>query len=224
MTIEYVIEAKAVNKTFGDLHIVKNCSLKVAKGEFVVVLGKSGSGKTSLLSLLSGLDNPDSGEIILCGEHIESCSEEMLARTRRDKIGFVFQNFNLLPTLSALQNVMLPLLPVKKEHSDLKERALSIMKTIEIDHRSNHQPAKLSGGEKQRVAIARALINKPVILFADEPTGNLDSATGKTVIELLLKLKNEQGITILMVTHDEEYVRHADRVIKIVDGEIKNEI
>jgi len=157
----------------------------------------------------------------LCDENIESVSEEKLALTRRNNIGFVFQSFNLIPTLSAIENVMLPLIPIKKHQNNLRERALEIMKYIGIDHRCNNLPSKLSGGEKQRVAIARALINNPSVLFADEPTGNLDSESGKSVMDLLLKLRKDKGITILMVTHDSEYIQQADRVITIKDGEIE---
>ena len=144
-----------------------------------------------------------------------------MALVRRQKIGFVFQTFNLIPTLSALQNVMLPLLPVKNKYPDLQEKSIEIMKYIGIEHRAGHLPSKLSGGEKQRTAIARALINNPKILFADEPTGNLDSATGKSVMDLLIKLKVEKGVSIVLVSHDIEYTRIADRVIKIKDGEIE---
>ncbi|MBL6996777.1 ABC transporter ATP-binding protein [Desulfobacula sp.] len=223
MSDKMMIETKRLNKSYEGMHIIRNISIHVEKGQFVVILGKSGSGKTTLLSLISGLEQPDSGEIVLCGENIENSSEIELAKIRRDKIGFVFQTFNLIPTLSALDNVMLPLIPVKKNHPDLKEKALQIMKYIEIDHRCGHLPSKLSGGERQRVAIARALLNDPEVLFADEPTGNLDTSTGEAVLELLLKLKKERGITIILVTHEKEYINLADRVINIKDGEIENE-
>lgn len=221
MFSKHIIEAKNLNKSFEGIQIIKDISLVIDKNEFVIIIGKSGSGKTTLLSLLSGLEQPDSGKIVLCDENIESVNEEKLALTRRNNIGFVFQSFNLIPTLSAIENVMLPLIPVKKHHNNLRERALEIMKYIGIDHRSKNLPSKLSGGEKQRVAIARALINNPSVLFADEPTGNLDSESGKSVMDLLLKLKKEKGITILMVTHDSEYIQKADRVITIKDGEIE---
>lgn len=223
MSDEYIVEAHKINKTYEKINIIKNISLQIKKNEFAIIFGKSGSGKTTLLSLLSGLEQPDSGEIILDGENIEKLSEEKLSQTRRQKIGFIFQSFNLIPTLTALQNVMLPLLPVSSKKKLLKEKALEIMKYIEIDNRIDHLPSKLSGGERQRVAIARALINNPKILFADEPTGNLDSSTGKNVIELLIKLKIEKGVSILLVTHDSEYEKIADKIIKIKDGVIENE-
>jgi len=223
MSDKILIKAKGLNKSFESMHIIKNISMNVEKGKFVVIIGKSGSGKTTLLSLISGLEQPDSGEIILCGENIENSTENELAKTRRNKIGFIFQTFNLIPTLSAIDNVMLPLMPVKKNHPDLKEKALQIMKYIEIDHRCDHLPSKLSGGERQRVAVARALINDPQVLFADEPTGNLDTSTGEAVLKLLIKLKEEKGITIIMVTHDKEYITFADEVINIKDGEIEDE-
>ena len=218
-----IIMAKNVHKSFEGLHIIKGVSIEIRENTFSIIVGKSGSGKTTLLSLLSGLEQPDSGEIVLCNEHIEHTPEEMLSQTRREKIGFVFQAFNLLPTLTAIENVMLPLLPVTSVKTELKTRALELMKYIGIDHRQDHLPKKLSGGEQQRVAIARALINKPKVLFADEPTGNLDSTTGKEVIDLLLNLKHEYGVTIVMVTHDEEYITIADTIIKMKDGVLSYE-
>jgi ABC-type lipoprotein export system ATPase subunit len=215
-----IIEASGINKSYESLHIIKNISLKIQKGTFTVIHGQSGSGKTTLLSLLSGLEKTDSGTIVLNGERIDNKDEEQLSQTRRSEFGFVFQSFNLLPSLTAIENVMLPLLPVTKNKHDLKARAVKIMEYIGIDHRVTHLPVKLSGGEKQRVAIARALINNPEILFADEPTGNLDSATGKSVIDLLLKLKTEQNITIVLVTHDAGILNLADQRIEIKDGEI----
>lgn len=218
-----IIVTKDLYKSYEGLPIIKNVSLNVKQNSFTVIIGKSGSGKTTLLSLLSGLEKPDSGEVILCNEYIENRPEEQLAQTRRDNIGFVFQAFNLIPTLTAVENVMLPLIPVNIGKAVLKRNALEIMKYIGIDHRNSHIPSKLSGGERQRVAIARALINKPKVLFADEPTGNLDSTTGKEVMDLFMKLQKEQGITIVMVTHDEDYKNNADKVINLKDGEICHE-
>ncbi|MBF0363646.1 MAG: ABC transporter ATP-binding protein [Oligoflexia bacterium] len=217
---KYILEAENINKHFEGLHIIKDVSLKIKSGEFVVIHGKSGSGKTTLLSLLSGLEKADTGSIILNKNNINNQTEEELAKTRRQQFGFVFQSFNLLSNLTAIENVMLPLLPITKDISNLKNSSLDIMKYIGIDHRKDHLPSKLSGGEKQRVAISRALINNPQILFADEPTGNLDSTTGKAVIDLFLRLKNERKLTIILVTHDQEIVKLADSVIEIKDGEI----
>jgi putative ABC transport system ATP-binding protein len=194
----------------------------VAADEFVCLTGKSGSGKTTLLSLLSGLERPSSGTVVLDGTDITGATEDELALLRRERVGFIFQSFNLIPTLCAWENVALPLFPVKLPAEEKRKRATELLARMELGDRMHHLPAALSGGEKQRVAIARALVNHPRILFADEPTGNLDSATGRVIIDILKKLHEQDGVAILMVTHDEELARTADRVIHMQDGEVQS--
>jgi ABC-type lipoprotein export system ATPase subunit len=183
-------------------------------------VGKSGSGKTTLLSLLSGLEQPTSGKVMLDGTDITSASEDDLALFRRNNVGFIFQSFNLIPTLSAWENVALPLFPIKMSGEERKRRAMELLEKMEMGPRTDHLPSALSGGEKQRVAIARALINHPKVLFADEPTGNLDSATGDAIMEILNRLHTKEGVTILMVTHDVELAKTANRLIRMHDGEV----
>jgi len=215
-----IISAVNLNKDFDSLKVVKDVNLDVKKGEFVSIVGKSGSGKTTLLSLLSGLERPTSGRIFLNCKDITHSSENELALFRRDTVGFIFQSFHLIPTLSAWENVALPLFPVKMTTEKRRERALELLRQMEMEHRADHRPATLSGGEKQRVAIARALINSPKIVFADEPTGNLDSATGKGIMETLKVLHSENGLSLVMVTHDLDLAESSDRIIRMQDGEV----
>jgi len=215
-----IISATDLNKTFDALQVVKGVNLDVKKGEFVSIVGKSGSGKTTLLSLLSGLERPTSGRVSLNGRDITDSSENELALFRRDTVGFIFQSFHLIPTLSAWENVALPLFPVKIPNEKRRERALELLRQMEMEHRADHRPATLSGGEKQRVAIARALINNPKIVFADEPTGNLDSATGESIMEILKVLHAENGLSLVMVTHDLDLAESSDRIIRMQDGEV----
>ena len=209
-----------LSKKYGNLEVVKDVSLNVKEGEFVSLVGKSGCGKTTLLSVLSGLERPTKGQVILNGKEITGTSEEELALFRRDYVGFIFQSFNLIPTLSAWENVALPLFPIRMTNTQRQERALELLNQMEMGHRIEHLPAALSGGEKQRVAIARALANHPKIVFADEPTGNLDSATGDAIMAILRELHKKQGMTMLMVTHEPELAKTADRVIRMQDGEV----
>ena len=209
-----------LSKKYGSLEVVKDVSLTVKEGEFVSLVGKSGCGKTTLLSLLSGLERPTKGQVILNGKEITGASEEELALFRRNHVGFIFQSFNLIPTLSAWENVALPLFPMKMTSEQRQERALELLNQMEMEHRTEHLPAALSGGEKQRVAIARALANHPKIVFADEPTGNLDSATGDAIMIILSELHKKQGMTMLMVTHDIKAASRGNRVLFIKDGRI----
>ena len=209
-----------LSKKYGSLEVVKDVSLTVKEGEFVSLVGKSGCGKTTLLSLLSGLERPTKGQVILNGKEITGASEEELALFRRNHVGFIFQSFNLIPTLSAWENVALPLFPMKMTQEQRQDRALELLNQMEMGHRTEHLPAALSGGEKQRVAIARALANHPKIVFADEPTGNLDSATGDAIMIILSELHKKQGMTMLMVTHEPELAKTANRVIRMQDGEV----
>ena len=220
MNKENIISATDLNKTFGALQVVKNVNLDIGKGEFVSIVGKSGSGKTTLLSLLSGLERPSSGRVSLDGRDITDASENELALFRRESVGFIFQSFHLIPTLSAWENVALPLFPMKMPNSQRKERALKLLRQMEMEQRAEHRPTALSGGEKQRVAIARALVNNPDIVFADEPTGNLDSATGEAIMKILKSLYSANGLSIVMVTHDLELAQSSNRMIRMQDGEV----
>jgi putative ABC transport system ATP-binding protein len=220
MTKPTILSGTDLSKKYGDLEVVKGVSLAIDAGEFVCLVGKSGCGKTTLLSLLSGLEKPTKGQVILNGKKINGASEDELALFRRKNVGFIFQSFNLIPTLSAWENVALPLFPLKMTSEDRRKRATELLSKMELGHRLDHLPSALSGGEKQRVAIARALINNPKIIFADEPTGNLDSSTGEAIMDILNKLHKEEGVAILMVTHEAELAKAADRLIRMKDGEI----
>jgi putative ABC transport system ATP-binding protein len=220
MTKSSILSGTDLSKKYGDLEVVKNVSLAIDTGEFVCLVGKSGCGKTTLLSLLSGLEKPTKGRVILNGKEINGASEDELALFRRENVGFIFQSFNLIPTLSAWENVALPLFPLKMTNEERRKRATELLCKMELGHRLEHLPSALSGGEKQRVAIARALINNPKIIFADEPTGNLDSSTGEAIMEILSRLHKEEGVAILMVTHELELAKVADRFIRMKDGEV----
>ena len=220
MTKSTILSGTDLSKKYGDLEVVKGVSLSIDAGEFVCLVGKSGCGKTTLLSLLSGLEKPTKGRVILNGKEINGASEDTLALFRRENVGFIFQSFNLIPTLSAWENVALPLFPLKMTNEERRKRATELLGKMELEHRIEHLPSALSGGEKQRVAIARALINNPKIIFADEPTGNLDSSTGDAIMGILNKLHKEEGVAILMVTHEDELAKTANRLIRMKDGEI----
>jgi ABC-type lipoprotein export system ATPase subunit len=215
-----IISTTDLNKTFDALQVVKGVNLSVKIGEFISIVGKSGSGKTTLLSLLSGLESPSSGRVTLNGTEITDSSENELALFRRNTVGFIFQSFHLIPTLSAWENVALPLFPVKMSAEKRRERALELLRQMEMEHRADHRPATLSGGEKQRVAIARALINKPKVVFADEPTGNLDSATSEAIMDTLKSLHADNGLSLVMVTHDLDLAGSSDRIVRMQDGEV----
>ena len=220
MTKSSILSGTDLSKKYGDLEVVKNVSLAIDAGEFVCLVGKSGCGKTTLLSLLSGLEKPTKGRVILNGKEIDGASEDELALFRRENVGFIFQSFNLIPTLSAWENVALPLFPLKMTNEERRKRATELLNKMELGHRIEHLPSALSGGEKQRVAIARALINNPKIIFADEPTGNLDSSTGEAIMDILSKLHRDEGVAILMVTHEAELAKAANRLIRMKDGEV----
>jgi ABC-type lipoprotein export system ATPase subunit len=215
-----ILAGEKLSKKYGSLEVVKGVSIAVEAGEFVCLVGKSGCGKTTLLSLLSGLEHPTTGRVILNGKEMNGTSEDTLALFRRENVGFIFQSFNLIPTLSAWENVALPLFPLKMTGEERKRRATELLEQMELGHRMDHLPSALSGGEKQRVAIARALINKPKIIFADEPTGNLDSATGDAIMDILNRLHTKEGVAILMVTHEVELAKTAERLVRMHDGEI----
>jgi len=215
-----ILVGNNLSKRYGNLEVVKGVSLSVAAGEFVCLVGKSGSGKTTLLSLLSGLEYPTSGHVLFDGKDITSATEDELALFRREHVGFIFQSFNLIPTLSAWENVALPLFPIKMTSDERRRRASELLAKMDMTDRMDHLPSALSGGEKQRVAIARALVNHPRIIFADEPTGNLDSVTEEAIIGILKRLHTEEGVAILMVTHEGEIAKTADRMVQMHDGEV----
>ena len=193
----------------------------VPTGEFTALVGPSGSGKSTLLNLIGGLDRPSGGEIRVGGLALDGASEQELVRYRRERVGFIFQSFNLLPTLSAVENVEAPLMLAEISRSARRERAAALLESVGLGARMLHRPNELSGGEKQRVAIARALANRPSLLLADEPTGNLDSKTGGAVLDLLCGLLKAQGLTMIMVTHDPEVAARANRIIHLRDGAIQ---
>jgi len=209
---------KVVSTSEGQLTILKGINLEIKKSESVAIVGASGSGKTTVLSLLAGLDNPTQGEIFLGGDEITAMDEEQRAHTRGEKVGFVFQTFQLLSSLTALENVMLP--AELKKDSEAEQKALRLLQRVGLDHRSHHYPRQLSGGEQQRVAIARAFASSASILFADEPTGNLDSKTGAKIIDLIFELNAEFGTTLVLVTHDSRLADRCDRAIHIASGVI----
>ena len=217
-----ILEAKEVSKTYiidgREATVLDRASLGAGRGEFVVVKGESGSGKTTLLSILSGLDKPTSGRVILDGEDITDLGEDRMAPIRNASIGFVFQSFHLAPALTAMENVMFP--AELRRDPDARAKAESLLERVGLRSRSGSFPHQLSGGEKQRVAICRALVNAPKIVFADEPTGNLDSTNGAAVLDLLLDLRKEHGATLILVTHNDEIARMGDRIVHIRDGRI----
>jgi putative ABC transport system ATP-binding protein len=199
------------------VEILKGVDLEIPSGQFAAIMGPSGSGKSTLLGLLAGLDTATSGSILLDGEQIVGLSEDKLAVVRSRKIGFVFQNYNLIPTLTAEENVLLPA-ELQGLGGDFEQRGLDLLARVGLSDRRDHYPVQLSGGEQQRVALARAFLMRPPILFADEPTGNLDSANGKQVLDLLLDLNRVEGTTLVLVTHDRELASYASRRITLRDG------
>ena len=203
------------------LTIVKNASFEVREGEAVAILGASGSGKSTLLGLLAGLDVPSSGKVWISGEELFALNEDGRARLRGQMVGFVFQSFQLLPALTALENVMLPLELARGK--EVGARARTVLDRVGLGERLGHYPRQLSGGEQQRVAVARAFVTEPRVLFADEPTGNLDSTTGEHIIELLFEMNRERGATLVLVTHDAELAKRCDRRLHIAAGEITHE-
>lgn len=200
------------------VHILKGIDFSIARGEFVAIMGASGSGKSTLLGLLAGLDSASTGSIELDGEDITKLNEDQLARLRGRKIGFVFQSYQLIPTLTAEENVLLPLDLQGSGDRQSYQRAVDLLDKVGLAQRRDHYPVQLSGGEQQRVALARAFVTQPPILLADEPTGNLDSANGKQVLELLITLNRSEGTTLVLVTHDRELASYADRIITLRDG------
>lgn len=220
-----MIQLENVSREYGDGKIVRalDCvSLTIARGERVAVMGPSGSGKSTLLNLICGLDEPSTGAIKIDSVDIARLDDDARTRLRREKIGMIFQTFNLLPTLTALENVSLPLRLNGASKKEAELRASAMLGKVGLGERATHRPDQMSGGERQRIAIARALIFQPPVLLADEPTGNLDSKTGQEILALLDDLHREFNTTILMVTHNEEAAEHCDRVIRLRDGQVLN--
>ncbi len=200
---------------------LKNVSLDIEQGEMVAIIGPSGSGKSTMMHILGGLDRPDSGEVFVDEESLSKLSQRKLADYRNKKIGFIFQTFNLQPDLTSIENVELPLIIAGKNSKERKKLAKEALTKVGLGDRLKHKPNELSGGQRQRVSIARALVNSPKIIFADEPTGNLDSKTGANVLELLKKLNKDEGVTIIIVTHDNDIAEQCDRIVRMKDGEIQ---
>lgn len=217
-----MMRIQGLRKSYGSssskVEVLKGINLEVKKGETLALIGKSGSGKSTLLSLLAGLDQPDSGEITLNDTHLSKMTEKELTHFRAQNMGIVFQQFHLVSTLTALENVLLPLELLKRK--DAFEKATSLLESVGLSHRAHHLPSELSGGESQRVALARALATSPTILFADEPSGNLDEETGVKVMDLLFKMVQETSTTMVLVTHDPDLARRCSRTVHLEHGSI----
>lgn len=222
-----IIIARQLEQTYMSggrpLTVLEDIDLEIEPGGVVAILGPSGSGKTTLLGLLAGLDLPSAGSVTLDGRNLGELSEDERARLRAEKVGFVFQSFQLIPTLTALENVMVPMELLGDGaigHREAETRAAELLGRVGLADRLHHYPAQLSGGEQQRVSLARAFANRPGILMADEPTGNLDADTGHQVIELMVRLNREEGTTLVLVTHDMELARHANRIVRLAGGRV----
>ena len=223
MTEDHFIQLIDITKTYhqgvNPVVALDHLNLKISKGEFLAITGKSGCGKSTLINIIGGLDSPDQGQVVIDGEDISQMDDHRLTLLRRNRIGIIFQFFNLLPILSLEENIALPNL-LKGESNSLRGKIDRLLREMDLYERRHHKPHELSGGEMQRVAICRALINDPDLILADEPTGNLDSASGRQVLETLRRLKDEQGKTILLVTHSQEGAAMADRILRMRDGKI----
>ena len=222
---EPVIRMENIVKTYylgkpNELEMFHGINLTVNKGEFVSIVGESGSGKSTLMNIIGVLDRQTQGNYYLEGQDVNGMSDEVRSAIRNRRIGFVFQNFNLLPRANALKNVMVPLLYGEEHSKNGKEHAMEMLKMVGMEDRADHRPNELSGGQKQRVAIARAMINDPAIILADEPTGALDSKTGHMVMDLFHKLHEEQGKTIVLITHSQELAQETERIVTLLDGQI----
>jgi predicted ABC-type transport system involved in lysophospholipase L1 biosynthesis ATPase subunit len=210
------------NYTLGshEVEVLRGIDVRVRRGEALVIVGASGAGKSTLLHLLGGLDAPSAGDVSLDGASLFGMSSAARSRLRNERLGFVFQSYNLLPELDALENVCLPALLQSRSRDGMAERGAELLKAVGLGARMEHRPAELSGGEQQRVAIARALMNRPSLVLADEPTGNLDSKTGESILDLLWRLREDSGTTLVMVTHDQHIATRGERVLEIADGRI----
>ncbi|MFX0114023.1 MAG: ABC transporter ATP-binding protein [Candidatus Hodarchaeota archaeon] len=228
MSTEPILLAENIKRSFRDgsnvIDVLQGVNLRVEAGELVAIVGASGSGKTTLLNILSVLDRPDEGSVRIQGREVVGLKDDDLTMIRRYEVGMIFQDFYLLPTLSAIENVEVPMIFADVPEKKRKDRAYELLEIVDMTSHAHHRPDELSGGQKQRVAIARAIANEPAILFADEPTGNLDTAKGQEILNLFVKLKNMQGKAIVMVTHDPEAATRADRVLLLRDGIVGKEI
>ncbi len=215
-----MIKTQDIKKFFGDLEVLKGVNIEIQKGEIVSIVGSSGAGKTTFLQILGTLDTPDSGQIIFENQDLSKLNKKELAHFRNQNIGFIFQFHHLLPEFSALENVCIPAFLAKKNKKETQEKALQLLKRLGLEHRANHKPSQLSGGEQQRVSVARALINNPQLILADEPSGNLDSRNAKELHQLFFDLRQEFNQTFVIVTHNEELAEMADRKLTMKDGKI----
>ncbi len=220
-----IIELQNIKKIYKmdgvETHALRGVDLKIKKGEFLAIMGPSGSGKSTLLHMIGALDKPSCGKIIIDGVDISTLKESELARLRGKKIGFVFQFFNLHPTLTALENIELPMIISEKNKKERKQKVLDLIRAVGLEHRVHHLPSQMSGGEQQRIAIARALANDPEIILADELTGNLDTKTKADIMNFLLKVQKENKMTVTVITHEQEIAQYAKTVVNIIDGRIK---
>ena len=227
VTTEAIVEARAVEKTYDtgkvEVHALRSVTFTVDRGEMVAIMGPSGCGKTTLLNCLSGLDAVDGGDVLIEGVSLAAMSDDARTDYRARRMGFVFQFYNLIPVLSAVENVELPLLVARVHAKEARRRALDALDMVGLRERAAHVPEELSGGQRQRVTIARALVNDPAIVWADEPTGDLDSENAQEIVELMRALNRERGLTFLIVTHDITVGRSTDRIVRMVDGEIVDE-
>ena len=225
---EPIIAATAVTKIYGrgatEVRALDGVDFVVDRGEFVAIMGPSGSGKSTLLHVIGALEPATGGTVVLEGEYYEGLEDDELTRLRRERMGFVFQFFNLLPSLSAIENVMLPALIARKATDEMRARAKDLLARVGLAEREEHTPSELSGGEQQRVAIARALLLSPAVVLADEPTGNLDSRAGGQILRLMRDLNQDEGVTIVMVTHDPSAAAIADRIVFLRDGRVREQV
>lgn len=213
-----MIKIENIHKSYGNVQVLKGINLNVSQGEIISIVGASGAGKTTLLQIIGTLEKPDEGSILINDVDINKLSERKLSQFRNSNIGFVFQFHHLLPEFTALENILMPALIKGCSKEEVMDRANQLMKFLKIDHRHNHKPSELSGGEQQRVAVARALINQPAVVLADEPSGNLDSGNARELHNLFFDLRNQYNQTFIIVTHNEEFAEMADRKIVMIDG------
>ncbi len=221
--MEYILKAEGICRTYHtgtvEVHALKKCDINIKKGEFTAIVGKSGSGKSTLLRILGTLDKPDEGNVCIDGINIAELKDKQLSKFRRENIGYIYQDYSLFPEFTSYENIVMPILLDGKKPDDAKVD--EILSELEISHCKNKYPSEMSGGEQQRVAIARALITSPAVIFADEPTGNLDAGSAETVAKMLSKASQKYEQTIIMVTHDRQMADYADRIITISDGQIQ---